>query len=117
MGQAQVDTALVAKLRTFNDLAMSLGTLVPELVARAPKLLIAGEELVKSAPTAIANPKVLAHLDLVKTGIVDSGKVIKESAEVLGSFTKDLSGYGAKADLELSPKATHVATLKPATVF
>ena len=39
------------------------------------------------------------------------------SAEVLGTFTKDLSGYRAKADLEHSPKATRVATLKPAMVF
>jgi len=121
LGQASVDTKLVAQLKLFHELAMSLGTLVPEIITKVPKLLTTGEELVKSAPTAIVNPKVLAHLDLVKTGIVDSGKVIKESGEVLVRFAKDLTGYGGdKAALRQGPPAPPamraLAPALPATI-
>jgi hypothetical protein len=119
--KGSVDTELVAKLKLFEQLAVSLGTLVPQIVSKVPKLLTTGEELVKSAPTAIVNPKVLAHLDLVKTGIVDSGKVIKESGEVLVRFAKDLTGYGdSKAAIRQgdppAPKAAIMLPAMPATV-
>lgn len=121
LGQASVDTKLVARLKLFHELAMSLGTLVPELVTKVPKLLTTGEELVKSAPTAIVNPKVLAHLDLVKKGVVDSGTVIKESGEVLVRFAKDLTGYGKeRAALRQgpppAPETRALAPILPATI-
>ena len=54
----------------------------------------AGQALVASAPTAITNPKVVAHLDLVKKGLVSSVKVLEESGSLMVGFTKDLSGFG-----------------------
>ncbi|MDB4992702.1 MAG: hypothetical protein JWM74_134, partial [Myxococcaceae bacterium] len=42
---------------------------------------------------ALNNPKVVAHLGLVKKGLFSSAKVLSESGSLMVGFTKDLSGF------------------------
>lgn len=94
-----VATARISKdeaadqLVTMQEMATTLAVLVPQIAGKLAKLVQAGEALVAGAATSITNPKVLAHLGLVKEGLVDSIKVIKESGGLLGSFAKDLAGF------------------------
>lgn len=80
-------------LQLMQEMAQSLAVLVPQIASKIGKLVQAGQALITSAPTAIANPKVLAHLDLVKKGLTSSVKVVEESGGLLVGFTKDLSGF------------------------
>lgn len=91
--KAEADGGLTADLRTMEEMAHSLAVLIPQIASKIGKLVQAGQALITSAPTAIANPKVLAHLDLVKKGLGSSVKVIEESGGLLVGFTKDLSGF------------------------
>lgn len=45
------------------------------------------------AATSLTNPKVVAHLGLVKKGLVDSVTVVKDSGELLGALARDLAGF------------------------
>lgn len=87
------DAELVADLRIMQELGQALATLVPQIADKIAELVQKGEALVASAATSITNPKIVAHLDLVKEGLVSSVKVIKESGELLVSFSKTLSGF------------------------
>lgn len=91
--RAEGDGKLLASLRAMDEMAQSLAELVPQIAQKLGKLVQTGQALVASAPTAIANPKVLAHLDLVKKGLVSSVKVLEESGSLLVGFGKDLSGF------------------------
>ena len=88
------DAELVADLKVMQEMARELSTLVPQIVNKIGKLVSAGEALVASAATSLTNPKVATHLDLVKTGLVSSVKVIKESGTLMVDMTKSLSGFG-----------------------
>src|SRR6185369_9117707 len=94
MGSANAEGEMSVKLKTFAEQSQTLGILVSQIAQKITKLVQTGEGLVASAATSITNPKVVAHLDLVKTGIVDSVKVIKESGSLMVGFSKDLSGFG-----------------------
>jgi hypothetical protein len=89
------DTELVADLRTMQEMGEVLATLVPQIADKLAKLVQTGEALIASAATSITNPKVVAHLDLVKEGLVSSVNVIKESGSVLVDFSKTLSGFAS----------------------
>lgn len=91
--RAEADGDLVVSLRAMNEMAQSLAQLVPQIVGKLGKLVQAGQALVASAPTAITNPKVVAHLDLVKKGLVSSVKVLEESGSLMVGFKKELSGF------------------------
>lgn len=108
--KAEVDKAMAkgdgeakasARLRELAEVGGSLGVLVPQIVSKIGKLVASGEQLVASAPTALTNPKVLAHLDLVKKGLVTSVTVVKESGQALGTFAGELAGFGGKAHASL----------------
>jgi hypothetical protein len=90
---AEAEGSIVADLRTMQDMGAALATLVPQIVNKLGKLVQTGQALVMSAPKAIANPKVIAHLDLVKKGLLSSTKVLQESGSLMLGFTKDLSGF------------------------
>jgi hypothetical protein len=90
---ADADEKAKATLQTMTEMARTLATLVPQIASKIGKLVQAGQALIASAPTAITNPKVLAHLDLVKKGLTSSVKVIEESGGLLVGFSKDLSGF------------------------
>ena len=47
-------------------------------------------QLVTAAPTSIANPKVVLHLDLVVKGLEDSVRVIGDSGRLLGELVREL---------------------------
>lgn len=91
--KADGDAGAIASLRTMEEMAQALASLVPQIAQKIGKLVQAGQALVASAPTALTNPKVLAHLDLVKKGLVSSVKVLEESGTLLVGFTKDLSSF------------------------
>jgi hypothetical protein len=88
------DSELTPRLQTLSEQAQALAVLVPQIVQKIGKLIQTGEALVASAASSITNPKVLTHLDLVKTGVVDSVKVIKESGSLMATFSKELTGFG-----------------------
>lgn len=88
------EAALTAKLQALAEEAQTLAVLVPQIAQKIAKLVQTGEALVAGAAASITNPKVVAHLDLVKTGLVDSVKVIKESGSIMAGFAKDLGGFG-----------------------
>jgi hypothetical protein len=90
---SDADDGAKARLQTMTEMARTLATLVPQISSKIGKLVQAGQALIASAPSAIANPKVLAHLDLVKKGLGSSVKVLEESGGLLVGFTKDLSGF------------------------
>jgi hypothetical protein len=90
---AQGDGELSGKLQAYAEMAETLAHLVPRLAHQVAKLVETGEALVANAAASLTNPKILAHLDLVKTGLVDSIHVIKESGSLMVGFTKDLSGF------------------------
>lgn len=88
---ADADGDAKVSLQAMTDMAQTLSTLVPQIASKIGKLVQAGQALVASAPTAITNPKVLAHLDLVKKGLTTSVKVLQESGGLLTGFSKDLT--------------------------
>jgi hypothetical protein len=90
---AQVDAKATSRLRDLSEVASALAVLVPELASKVAELVRTGEALVASAATSLTNPKVVANLGLVKTGLVDSVKVIKESGGLLGGFAASLGGF------------------------
>jgi hypothetical protein len=86
---------LVAELQQMQKLASSLGTLTSQFASRITKLVSDGQQLITAAPTSLTNPKVVAHLGLVKDGLTDSVKVIKNSGELIANLAKDLGGFVA----------------------
>jgi hypothetical protein len=87
------DSGLTTPLQSFADMATTLATLLPQIASKLAKLVQTGEGLVAGAASSITNPKVVAHLDLVKEGLVDSVRVVKESGSLMATFAKDLAGY------------------------
>jgi hypothetical protein len=99
--KAEIDQALgrpdgehQGRLRLLAEMGGSLGVLLPQVASKLTKLATTGQALVTQAPTSLTNPKVIAHLDLVKKGLVSSIAVIKASGSVLVTFGKDLGGLG-----------------------
>jgi hypothetical protein len=90
---AEAEGSIVADLRMMQDMGSALATLVPQIAAKLGKLVQTGQALVMAAPTALTNPKVVAHLGLVKKGLLSSAKVLTESGSLMVGFTKDLSGF------------------------
>ena len=91
--KGEADTELSGRLRNFSEMAQTLAVLLPQIASRLGKLVSTGEALVTGAAASLTNPKVVAHLGLVKDGLVDSIKVIKESGALIVTFGKDLSGF------------------------
>jgi hypothetical protein len=87
------DAELGGKLQALAEEAQTLAVLVPQIAQKIGKLVQTGEALVAGAAASLTNPKVVAHLDLAKSGLVDSVKVVKESGSLLVAFTKDLTGF------------------------
>lgn len=82
------------QLERMTNMAQVLSTLIPQIAQKLGKLVQTGEALIAGAATSITNPKVVTHLGLVKDGLTDSIKVIKESTSLMAQFSKDLSGFG-----------------------
>jgi hypothetical protein len=89
------DMALIADLKEMEEMGTVLAVLVPEIANKLGKLVQAGEALIAGAATSLTNPKVVAHLGLVKDGLTSSVKVIKESGSLMVDFGKTLSGFKA----------------------
>ncbi len=89
------DMAMIADLKEMEEMGATLAVLVPEIANKIGKLVQTGEALVAGAAASLTNPKVVAHLDLVKQGLTDSVKVIKESGSLMVDFGKTLSGFKA----------------------
>ncbi len=85
--------AVAAELRALDEMSRTLARLVPEIGARAAKLVASGQALVAAAPATITNPKVLAHLGTVQQGVTRSLHVVKSSATLLEGLTKDLASF------------------------
>lgn len=81
------------QLQSMSEMAKSLGVLIPQIADKLGKLISTGEALIAGAATSLTNPKVVTHLGLVKEGLVDSVKVIKESGSLMVNLGKDLSGF------------------------
>jgi hypothetical protein len=94
LGKGDADAEVTSRLQLYVEQGQTLAVLVPQIAQKIAKLIQTGEALVASAATSLTNPKVIAHLDLVKTGLVDSVKVVKESGGLMVGFTKDLTGFG-----------------------
>lgn len=103
MAKGDADAKASGRLRELAEVGGSLGVLVPQIVSKIGKLVASGEQLVAAAPTALTNPKVLTHLDLVKKGLVTSVSVVKESGQALGSFLGELAGFGRSAHATMRP--------------
>lgn len=89
------DPKAVADLKEMEELAVALADIVPLIASKVGELVQAGEALIAGAASSITNPKVVAHLDLVKQGLVSSIAVIKESGVLMADFGKSLSGFKA----------------------
>jgi hypothetical protein len=98
LGSANVDSKgdLVPKLKAFKDIGQMLAAVVPAIVDKVSTLVSLGQKLILGAPSAITNPKVVLHLGLIKKGLEDSVKVIKEAGGNLGGIVSDVSGFGKK---------------------
>lgn len=96
-GGAQVDSELVARFNTLVDLGAVMVQLVPVVGQKAIKLAQQGQALVMNAQSAITNPKVLLHLDLIKKGVIASAKAMKDSGEVLVDFGQKMAHLDEKA--------------------
>lgn len=66
-----------------------------QFVAQTEHLVATGQALITNAPSSLTNPKVVAHLDLVKEGLTDSVKVIGASAGELKELGKSLAGFAS----------------------
>ena len=93
--EASADADVIAEIKSLSEIAQNLSVLVSQLVGKVSKLVSAGEALVAGAASSITNPKVIAHLDLVKDGLTDSVKVIKESGTLMVSLGKELTGFSS----------------------
>jgi hypothetical protein len=91
--EGKVDGEIISDMKELAQIGQVLAVLIPEIANKIGKLVQTGEALVASAAASITNPKVVAHLDLVKQGIVTSVTVVKESGELIVDFGKDLSGF------------------------
>jgi hypothetical protein len=87
--------SLVDELKQMQQLAGQLAGLVSQFASRIGKLVQDGQALIAGAAASITNPKVVAHLGLVKDGLTDSVKVIKSSGELLVKLAADLGGFGS----------------------
>jgi hypothetical protein len=96
-GGAQVDSELVARFNTLVDLGAVMVQLVPAVGMKAIKLAQQGQALVMNAQSAITNPKVLLHLDLIKKGVIASAKAMKDSGETLVDFGQKMAHLDEKA--------------------
>lgn len=90
---AGADAQLTARLKELKDAAVALSILVPALAGKIGQLVTTGEALVTNAATSLTNPKVVAHLGLVKRGLVDSVKVIKDSGGLVADYAKTLTSF------------------------
>jgi hypothetical protein len=85
--------SLVQQLQQMQQLAVSLATLVTQFASRVTKLVTDGQQLVTGAAASLTNPRVVTHLGLVKEGLVDSVKVIKNSGGLLVKLAGDLGSF------------------------
>lgn len=94
-GSASADNqGMVDQLKQMQQLATTLGTLVSQFASRISKLVSDGQALIAGAAASLTNPKVVTHLGLVKDGLTDSVKVIKDSGELIVNLAGDLAGFG-----------------------
>ncbi len=93
--RGEADAGLVASLETMRDMGRALASILPRIGGKIGDLVAQGEALVLQAPTSITNPKLVAHLDLVKNGIVSSASVVKESGSLVLGLAKDLATFKA----------------------
>jgi hypothetical protein len=95
-GSASADSqGLVDQLKQMQQLATSLGSLVSQFASRITKLVSDGQALVAGAAASLTNPKVVTHLGLVKDGLTDSVKVIKDSGDLIVKLAGYLAGFGS----------------------
>jgi hypothetical protein len=95
IAQGGADADIVAELKNLSEVSQQLSVLVSQIAQKISKLVSAGQSLVAGAASSITNPKVVAHLDLVKEGLTDSVKVIQESGSLVVSFSKELAGFSS----------------------
>lgn len=84
---------MVSQLQQMQQLATSLGSLVAQFASQISKLVSDGQALITGAAASLTNPKVVTHLGLVKDGLGDSVKVIKDSGSLIVQLAKDLGGF------------------------
>jgi hypothetical protein len=89
------DQAIIEDMKEMQDMGSTLAVLVSEIANKIGKLVQTGEGLIAGAAASLTNPKVIAHLDLVKQGLTDSIKVIKESGSLMVDFGKTLTPFKA----------------------
>lgn len=87
------DGPKVQQLRIAADLARGLQTLVMQFPQQSQVLVAKGQALITGAPASITNPKVVAHLDLVKKGLSDSVDVVKSAADLIKQQVTDLTNF------------------------
>jgi hypothetical protein len=96
-GGAAVESELVSRYNLLVDLGGVMVKLVPVVGQKAIKLAQQGQALVMGAQTAITNPKVLVHVDLIKKGVVASAKAMKDSGELLVDFGQKMAKLDEKS--------------------
>lgn len=84
--------ALKRKLKDLKVVIDVLRTVVPGLVGQVQELVSTGQALVLSAPSLVTNPKVLLHIDAIKTGLVQSVEVVVQAGELLAGVVADVFG-------------------------
>lgn len=89
-GQSKTD--LVA----LGELASSLASTIPEIVAKTDALVASGQRLVGNASQDLTNPKLVIHLDLVKKGLVASSSVVQESGVAMAKLMGELGSFRPK---------------------
>jgi hypothetical protein len=93
-GSASADNqGLVDQLKQLQQMAATLGSLVATFASKITKLVSDGQALITGAAASLTNPKVVTHLGLIKDGLGDSVKVIKNSGELIVKLAGELGGF------------------------
>lgn len=87
------DPAAKKQLDQLAAVAQTLGRNAAALVQKIQQLVAAGQGLIAGAAASITNPKTVIHLKLIKKGLVQSIKVIKETAPLLGDLAGQLADF------------------------
>jgi hypothetical protein len=97
--ETQVQTTLVAQLRTLEELGSSTAGLAVGLVGSVQGLVSSGTALVAGAQASLTNPKVITHLGLVKDGLTQSVSVVASSGPLIAKLATNLTGFSQHARL------------------
>jgi hypothetical protein len=84
-----VKAELVAK----KGVAVQIASLVPTFIEKGQNVVVAAKQLIDDSQNALTAPMLIAHVDLIVTGIKAGASMAQESGKLLGETSAELLGF------------------------